>query len=69
MKKSRAYQPDLSESLRAREAEVYLNAALEEEEPQLLVLRNVTEARNPKSRRPAVSLHALGFRRTFTLNR
>lgn len=32
MKKSRAYQPDLSESLRAREAEVYLNGALEEDD-------------------------------------
>lgn len=47
MKKSRAYQPDLIESLRdAREAEEYLNAALEEDDPELflLALRNVAEA-------------------------
>ena len=47
MKKSRAYQPDLIESLRdTREAEEYLNAALEEDNPELflLALRNVAEA-------------------------
>jgi probable addiction module antidote protein len=47
MKKSKAYQPDLIESLRdAGEAEEYLNAALEEDDPELflLALRNVAEA-------------------------
>lgn len=47
MKKSRAYQPDLIESLRdSKEAEEYLNAALEEDDPELflLALRNVAEA-------------------------
>lgn len=47
MKKSRAYQPDLIESLRdSEEAEEYLNAALEEDDPELflLALRNVAEA-------------------------
>jgi probable addiction module antidote protein len=47
MKKSKAYQLDLIESLRdAREAEAYLNAALEEDDPEsfLLALRNVAEA-------------------------
>ncbi len=47
MKKSKAYQPDLIESLRdPREAEEYLNAALEEDDPELflLALRNVAEA-------------------------
>lgn len=47
MTKSKAYQADLIESLRdPREAEEYLNAALEEEDPELflLALRNVTEA-------------------------
>ena len=47
MKKSKAYRPDLIESLRnAGEAEEYLNAALEEEGPELflLALRNVAEA-------------------------
>ncbi len=47
MKKRKAYQPDLVESLRdAREAEEYLNAALEEGDPELflLALRNVAEA-------------------------
>lgn len=47
MKKSKAYRPDLIESLRnAGEAEEYLNAALEEEDPELflLALRNVAEA-------------------------
>ena len=47
MSKSKSYQEDLIESLRdAREAEEYLNAALEEEDPELflLALRNVTEA-------------------------
>lgn len=45
--KSKAYQADLIESLHEpREAEAYLNAALEEEEPELflLALRNVAEA-------------------------
>ncbi len=48
MKKSKPYQPDLIESLRnIREAEEYLNAALEEDHPELflLALRNVAEAR------------------------
>ena len=47
MTKSKAYQEDLIESLQnPREAEAYLNAALEEEDPELflLALRNVTEA-------------------------
>lgn len=47
MKKGKAYQPDLIESLRdPREAEEYLNAALEENDPELflLALRNVAEA-------------------------
>jgi probable addiction module antidote protein len=47
MKKSKAYQPDLIESLRnTGEAEEYLNAALEEDDPELflLALRNVAEA-------------------------
>ncbi len=47
MKKSKPYQADLIESLRnPREAEDYLNAALEEDDPELflLALRNVAEA-------------------------
>jgi probable addiction module antidote protein len=47
MKKSAAYQQDLIESLRdADEAKEYLNAALEEDDPELflLALRNVAEA-------------------------
>jgi len=47
MKKSKAYQPDLIENLRdVGEAEEYLNAALEEDDPELflLALRNVAEA-------------------------
>ena len=47
MTKSKAYHEDLIESLQnPREAEAYLNAALEEEDPELflLALRNVTEA-------------------------
>jgi probable addiction module antidote protein len=47
MKKSKAYQPDLIENLRdVGEAEEYLNAALEEDDPALflLALRNVAEA-------------------------
>jgi probable addiction module antidote protein len=47
MKKSRAYQPALIQSLRdSGEAEQYLNAALEEDDPELflLALRNVAEA-------------------------
>lgn len=47
MKKNKAYQPDLIENLRdAREAGEYLNAALEENDPELflLALRNVAEA-------------------------
>ena len=47
MKKTKAYHPDLIESLRdAGEAEEYLNAALEEGDPELflLALRNVAEA-------------------------
>ncbi len=47
MRKSKAYQPDLIKSLQdTREAEEYLNAALEEDDPELflLALRNVAEA-------------------------
>ncbi len=47
MKKSRAYQPDLIQSLRdSREAAEYLSAALEEDDTELflLALRNVAEA-------------------------
>jgi probable addiction module antidote protein len=47
MKRAKAYQPELIESLRNhREAEDYLNAALEEDDPELflLALRNVAEA-------------------------
>lgn len=47
MKKSKAYQPNLIESLRdPRESEEYLNAALEENDLELflLALRNVAEA-------------------------
>ena len=47
MKKSKAYQPNLIENLRdVGEAEEYLNAALEEDNPELflLALRNVAEA-------------------------
>ena len=47
MKKSKAYQAELIESLRnPGEAEHYLNAALEEDDPELflLALRNVAEA-------------------------
>jgi probable addiction module antidote protein len=47
MKKSKAYQSDLIENLRdVREAEEYLNAALEEDDPELflLALRHVAEA-------------------------
>ena len=47
MKKTKAYQASLIKSLRdPREAQDYLNAALEEGEPELflLALRNVTEA-------------------------
>ncbi len=47
MKKNKPYQPDPIESLRdTAEAEEYLNAALEEGDPELflLALRNVAEA-------------------------
>jgi probable addiction module antidote protein len=47
MTKSKSYQHDLIEALRdPREAEEYLNAALEEVDPELflLALRNVAEA-------------------------
>lgn len=47
MKRSKAYQSDLIENLRdPREAEAYLNAALEENDPELflLALRNIAEA-------------------------
>jgi probable addiction module antidote protein len=47
MRKSTAYQTDLIESLRdAQEAGEYLNAALEENDPELFLraLRNVSEA-------------------------
>jgi probable addiction module antidote protein len=47
MKKRTAYQPDLIESLRdSGEAKEYLNAALEEDDPELFLvaLRNVAEA-------------------------
>jgi len=53
MKKTKAYQPDLIESLRdAHEAEEYLNAALEEDDPELflLALRNVAEAQGGVAR-------------------
>ena len=39
MKKSKAYQPELIESLRnPRESEKYLNVALEEDDPELFLL-------------------------------
>ena len=47
MTKSKSYQIDLIDALRdPREAEEYLNASLEEEDPErfLLALRNVAEA-------------------------
>lgn len=47
MKKNKEYQPNLIQSLKdPREAEEYLNAALEEDDPELflLALRNVAEA-------------------------
>ena len=47
MKRSKAYQPELIQSLRnPRDAEEYLNAALQEDDPELFLraLRNVTEA-------------------------
>jgi len=47
MKKSKAYQPDLIESLRdAGEAKEFMNAGLKEGDPELalLALRNVAEA-------------------------
>ncbi len=47
MTKTKSYQAELIESLRdSREAAEYLNAALEEEDPELflLALRNVAEA-------------------------
>ncbi len=53
MKKGKPYQPELIESLRnSREAEEYLNVALEEDDPELflLALRNVTEAQGGVAR-------------------
>lgn len=53
MKKSKAYQPEIIESLRnPQEAEEYLNVALEEDDPELflLALRNVTEAQGGVAR-------------------
>jgi len=53
MTKSKAYQLDLIESLRdPGEAERYLNAALEEDDPELflLALRNVAEAQGGVAR-------------------
>ena len=53
MKKSKAYQPELIENLRnPKEAEEYLNVALEENDPELflLALRNVTEAQGGVAR-------------------
>lgn len=53
MKKRKAYQPELIESLRnPKEAEEYLNVALEENDPELflLALRNVTEAQGGVAR-------------------
>lgn len=53
MKKGKPYQPELIESLRnPREAEEYLNVALEEDDPELflLALRNVTEAQGGVAR-------------------
>ncbi|MCW5787449.1 MAG: hypothetical protein KIT49_08135 [Nitrospira sp.] len=47
MKKSNVYQPNLIQSFKdPREAEDYLNAALEEDDPELclLALRHVAEA-------------------------
>lgn len=49
MNKSKAYQPDLIACLRdAGEVEEYLNAALEEDDPELFLvaLRNVAEAQS-----------------------
>lgn len=53
MKRSKAYQPDLIQSLRNPcEAEEYVNAALEEDDPELflLALRNVMEAQGGMAR-------------------
>lgn len=53
MKRDKAYQPDLIQNLRnPREAEEYLNAALEEDDPELflLALRNVMEAQGGMAR-------------------
>jgi probable addiction module antidote protein len=53
MRKTKPYQPELIESLRnPREAEEYLNVALEEDDPELflLALRNVTEAQGGVAR-------------------
>jgi len=64
MKKRTAYQPDLIESLRdAGEAKEYLNAALEEDDPELflLALRNVAEAQGAwgnSPRKPSSTMKA-----------
>lgn len=53
MRKTKPYQPELIESLRnPREAEEYLNVALEEDDPELflLALRNVAEAQGGVAR-------------------
>lgn len=71
MKKSNVYQPDLIESFKdQREAEEYLNAALEEDDPELclLALRNVAEAQGgvaqlaekTKLNRESLVSHAFG---------
>lgn len=66
MKKSTAYQPDLFERLRdAREAEAYLNAALEENDPELFLMafakcrrgtRGCRAARGKCEAQPGVSI-------------
>ena len=57
MKKSKAYQPELIESLRnPQEAEEYLNVALEEDDPELflLALRNARLAEKTKLNRESL---------------
>lgn len=56
---NKSYQQDLIESLRdPREAEEYLNAALEEDDPELflLALRNVAEVNSSLRKLPAKDL-------------
>lgn len=53
--KNEAYQPDLIEGLKdVGEAKEYLNAALEEDDPELFLLAH--EARSEKHFRPLFSL-------------